>query len=100
MDAAIPCCAEKRVEYLRKDVRVLVGVHVRNGESCGLNLLNLRFCLRCNFTGLHASGQGMRSEPFESIAESSRIGDRWEFGGVQDRFTIDQHDVAADTQSR
>ena len=71
MDTAIPCRSEQRLEYLRKDMRVLVRVHVGNGESRGLNLLNLRFCLRFNFTGLHTSGEGTRSERFESIAESS-----------------------------
>ena len=99
-DATIARRPEQRPQDSRKNVRVLVRIHVRNADARRLNLLYLRFCLSFNFTRIHTPREGTGGERFESIPEALRIGERRELGSIQHGVTVDQHNMAADTQVR
>jgi len=79
-------------------VGVLVRVNVRNRNSSRLNLLNLCPGLTLDFASIHTTGKGTCSECLEPVAESSRMGNCRELGGVKYRLAVDQYDMAADTQ--
>lgn len=68
--ATIPGCTQQGAQDLRKNVRVLMSVDVRNCDASRLNLLNLRFRLGLNFRRDHPSGEGTRGKRFESVTKS------------------------------
>ena len=85
-------------------MRVLVCIHVRDGNSRGLYLANLCRSLRFNFVGVESSGQRPRREILQSIAEARRsslsIDKSWDLIPSKHRLTIDKNDMTSHAELR
>lgn len=97
---ALPSCPQHWTKDLGKDVRVLVRIDVRDDDPGGLDLLNLPPGLGFNFRSFHTARECSCREGFESVAEAFRICDCGECGSIQDGLSVNENNVAPDTQIR
>ena len=93
--------AQQRPQNLREQVRVFVGVDVRNGDSRRLNFANLCGGFGGNFVGIDAAGDGARREGEHAIAKVCRqLVREGSCLRAKNRLAVDQHHMAADAQLR
>lgn len=76
-------------------MRVLVCVHVRDGDACRLNPSNLRRRFSKDLGIGEAPGNRSRRKPFQAIAESTRFGQRRDSSRIENRLAIDQDHMAS-----
>jgi len=99
-DTASGGCSEQRPENGREQVRVLVGVDVRDDDSGRLNFANLCSGFGRDLVCVHATGDGASGEGRHAIAKVGRGGERWELAGGKNRVAVDEEHMAADAQTR
>ena len=83
-------------------MRVLVRVEMRNRNTRGLNLAELRRRLSGNFVRVHASGDGAQRKRLQVLAEGARMSssrERRNLSDIKNWHAIDQNHMAADTQT-
>ena len=79
---------------------VLVRVEVREIDSGGLNLANLRRSFRGNFFSAYYARDCARRKALHAIAKLMNFGERGNFAGVEHGLAIKQDDMASDAKSR
>ncbi len=98
--ATCGCCSQEWTENAGKQMCVLVRVEVREIDSGGLNLANLRRSFRGNFFSAYYARDCARRKALHAIAKLMTVGERGNFVGVEHGFAIKQDDMASDAKSR
>ena len=93
---------QKRFENRGEDVRVLVGVKMRNGDARRLYFLKLRYGLGFDFFGAEAMGKRLFCQLLNGAVKKSGPGheQRRYLRRRQHRPAIGEHDMAADAERR
>ncbi len=90
--------AQHTFEHYRKCVRVFMGVDVRYSNTMGLELANLRGCLRLDLVRIELSRKRARRETHKAIAKALRVVRSHQAGktvGIDQGLAVQQHNMAA-----
>jgi hypothetical protein len=77
-----------------------VRVHMRDADSAGLQLANLRHSLGKNLRVGNAAAKRSSCEALNAIAETPGLRERRKLLRIENGFAIDQHDMTADAELR
>ena len=99
-----PRRAQHRPQHRRKQMSVLVRIHVRHADAGRLDLAYLSARLSFNLRWVEAACQRACRKRFQAIAKASRTrisgSDAGQPNRIQNRLAIDKYQVAADVETR
>lgn len=94
--------AQHAFQHGRKQVGVLVGVEVGEGDAGVLEASKLCCCFRLDLAAIEATGESKSSKTADAVAElrTLRGDERGKPPGISDWRTVDQYHMAADAETR